>query len=128
MNAAPGAKLSPDQVRIKRACEAPVPQDGTRILIDRLWPRGIKKEALAVDQWCKELAPSTALRQWFGHDLARWKEFEQRYAAELQPHAAQLDALRTLGRQKTLTLVYGAHDELHNNAVVLRALLLAPPH
>ena len=136
MNASPGAKplpdvlpdLSPDQVRTKRAYEAPAPQDGTRILIDRLWPRGIKKAALAVDQWCKELAPSTALRQWFGHDPARWKEFEQRYAAELQPHAAQLDALRTLARQKTLTLVYGAHDELHNNAVVLRALLLAPPH
>ena len=132
MNAAPGAKplpgVSPDQLRTKRAYEAPAPQDGTRILIDRLWPRGIKKEALAVDQWCKELAPSTALRQWFGHDPARWKEFERRYAAELQPHAAQLDALRTLARKGTLTLVYGAHDELHNNAVVLRALLLAPPH
>lgn len=127
MNAAPGAKLSPDQVRIKRAYEAPVPQDGTRILIDRLWPRGIKKEALALDQWCKELAPSTALRQWFGHDPARWEEFERRYAAELLPCAAQLDALRTLARRKTLTLVYGAHDGLHNDAVVLRALLLAPP-
>ena len=127
MNASPVAKLSPDQVRTKRAYEAPAPQDGTRILIDRLWPRGIKKEALAVDQWCKELAPSTALRQWFGHEPARWEEFERRYAAELQSHAAQMDALRTLARKGTLTLVYGAHDELHNDAVVLRALLLAPP-
>ena len=122
------AKVPPDHVRIQRAYEPATPDDGTRVLIDRLWPRGIKKEDLAIDQWNKELAPSTALRQWFGHDPARWKEFERRYAAELQPHAAQLDALRTLARKGTLTLVYGAHDELHNNAVVLRALLLAPPH
>ena len=126
MNASPVAKLSPDQVRTKRAYEAPAPQDGTRILIDRLWPRGIKKEALAVDQWCKELAPSTALRQWFGHDPARWLEFRRRYAAELLPHAEQLDILRALARQGTVTLVYGAHDEPHNNAVALREFLLTP--
>lgn len=127
MKAHQSAKIPPDQVRTKRAYEPSAPGDGTRILIDRLWPRGIKKEDLAIDQWNKELAPSSALRQWFGHDPALWKEFERRYAAELQPHAEPLDALRALARKGTVTLVYGAHDEAHNNAVALRTLLLAPP-
>lgn len=113
-------------VQVKRAYEAPAQDDGTRILIDRLWPRGVKKEALALDQWDKELAPSTELRQWFGHDPARWTEFQQRYADELRAHAPALDALRTLARQGRITLVYGAHDEAHNNAVALQAMLLAP--
>ncbi|NMM77970.1 hypothetical protein B2J88_09910 [Rhodococcus sp. SRB_17] len=120
------ARIPASHVRIKRAYEPPAPEDGMRILIDRLWPRGVKKEALALDQWSKELAPSTELRQWFGHDPARWAEFQRRYTAELQPHAGQVDALRTLARKGPLTLVYGAHDEAHNNAVVVRALLLAP--
>lgn len=127
MHARLSAKIPPDQVRIKRAYEPAAPDDGTRILIDRLWPRGIKKDDLAVDQWNKELAPSTALRQWFGHDPALWEEFAQRYAAELQPHAALLETLRVLARQGVVTLVYGAHDAAHNNAVVLRTLLLALP-
>ncbi len=127
MKAAVSAKIPPDHLRVKRAYESPAPGDGTRVLIDRLWPRGIKKEDLAIDQWNKELAPSTALRQWFGHDPALWDEFEQRYAAELQPHAEALDALRALARKGTVTLVYGAHDEARNNAVALRALLLALP-
>lgn len=113
-------------VQVKRAYEAPSPSDGTRILIDRLWPRGVKKETLALDQWDKDLAPSTALRQWFGHDLARWTEFQQRYGEELRTQSSALDALRALARKGHLTLVYGAHDEAHNNAVVLRKLLLAP--
>jgi len=113
-------------VLIKRAYEPPAPEDGVRVLIDRLWPRGVKKEALALDQWAKELAPSTALRQWFGHDPARWAEFQKRYATELQTQAEALDALRVRARRSTVTLVYGAHDEAHNNAVVVRALLLAP--
>lgn len=113
-------------VLLKRAYEPPAPEDGARILIDRLWPRGVKKEELALDQWAKELAPSTALRQWFGHEPARWAEFQQRYAAELQAHSQALDALRARARSSTITLVYGAHDEAHNNAVVVRALLLAP--
>lgn len=127
MKAAVSAKIPPDQLRIKRAYVSPTPDDGTRVLIDRLWPRGIKKEDLAIDQWNKELAPSTALRQWFAHDPALWDEFERRYAAELEPHAEPLDALRALARKGTVTLVYGAHDEAHNNAVALRALLLAQP-
>ncbi len=121
------APVPASHVRIKRAYEPPASDDGTRILIDRLWPRGVKKEALALDEWSKELAPSTALRQWFGHEPARWPEFRRRYTAELQPHAEQIDALRALARKGRLTLVYGAHDEAHNNAVVVRALLLALP-
>ena len=113
-------------VLIKRAYEPPAPEDGARVLIDRLWPRGVKKKALALDQWAKELAPSTALRQWFGHEPARWAEFQKRYAIELQTQAEALDALRARARRSTVTLVYGAHDEAHNNAVVVRALLLAP--
>ncbi|MDO8778763.1 MAG: DUF488 domain-containing protein [Burkholderiaceae bacterium] len=119
-------KISASHIRIKRAYDPPSHDDGARVLIDRLWPRGIKKESLAVDQWAKELAPSTALRQWFGHDPARWQEFHQRYAAELRPHAKLLDTLRTLARKGTVTLVYAAHDETHNNAVALREFLLAP--
>ncbi|MBH1979054.1 MAG: DUF488 domain-containing protein [Comamonadaceae bacterium] len=119
------APVPASHVQIKRAYEPPVPEDGTRILIDRLWPRGVKKEALALDGWNKELAPSTALRQWFGHDPALWIEFQRRYAAELQSQAEPMEALRALARKGRLTLVYGAHDEVHNNAVVVRALLLA---
>ena len=118
--------LAASHVHIKRAYEPAAPDDGERILIDRLWPRGIKKEALALSQWNKELSPSTGLRKWFGHDPALWQEFRSRYAAELQPHAALLDDLRTLARMHTVTLVYGAHDETHNNAVALREFLLAP--
>ena len=127
MKADTDVKIPPDHVRIKRAYEPAAPDDGTRVLIDRLWPRGIKKEDLAIDQWNKELSPSNALRQWFGHDPALWEEFAQRYAAELQPHAEALEVLRALARKGTVTLVYGAHDEAHNNAVALRALLLTLP-
>ncbi len=114
------------QVQVKRAYEAPAPDDGTRILIDRLWPRGIKKEALKLDHWDKELAPSTELRQWFGHDPKRWAEFQKRYAEELHSKQSALGALREMAREGHVTLVYGAHDEKHNNAVALRDLLLAP--
>lgn len=119
-------RIPTSHVQIKRAYVAPAKDDGVRILLDRLWPRGIKKEALALDQWAKELAPSTELRRWFGHDAARWTEFQQRYAEELHPQADALDALRALARKARITLVYGAHDETHNNAVALRELLLAP--
>ena len=113
-------------VQVKRAYEAPAKDDGARILLDRLWPRGIKKEALALDQWAKELAPSTELRQWFGHEPERWTEFQQRYADELRAHASALDTLRSLARKSRITLVYGAHDEEHNNAVAMRSFLLVP--
>ncbi len=119
-------RIPASHIRIKRAYEPPAHDDGARILIDRLWPRGIKKEALALDQWAKELAPSTELRQWFGHDPALWEEFRRRYAAELQPHADLIESLRALARKDSITLVYGAHDEAHNNAVAMRGFLLAP--
>jgi uncharacterized protein YeaO (DUF488 family) len=119
-------EIPASHIRIKRAYEPPTHDDGTRILIDRLWPRGVKKENLALDQWAKELAPSTELRQWFGHDPALWEEFRRRYAAELRPHADLLESLRALARKGLITLVYGAHDEAHNNAVAMRGFLLVP--
>jgi uncharacterized protein YeaO (DUF488 family) len=110
-------------VRLKRAYDEPAAADGKRILVDRLWPRGVKKDAAAIDQWAKDIAPSDALRTWFGHDPARWSEFRRRYIAELRGHAAELDELRALAKRGPVTLVYGARDEEHNQAVVIRDLL-----
>ena len=112
-------------VRLKRAYEKPARDDGTRVLIDRLWPRGVRKADAELDQWAKEIAPSTALRKWFGHDPARWPEFRRRYAEEIRQHPDELEELRSLARKGPVTLVYSAHDELHNDAVVLRELLLS---
>nr|WIE91358.1 DUF488 domain-containing protein [Mesorhizobium sp. WSM4875] len=117
-------KISNEKVKLKRAYESPAADDGTRVLIDRLWPRGVKKADAALDCWMKELAPSTELRKWFGHDPARWEEFRRRYAAEILEHHDELDRLRDLIRQGAVTLVYSAHDEVHNDAVVLREILL----
>jgi len=111
-------------IRIKRAYDAPSREDGTRVLVDRLWPRGTGKETLAIDRWAKEIAPSDALRRWFGHDPARWEEFRRRYARELAPKAALLGEMRDLTHNGRLTLVYAARDEAHNNAVVLRDILI----
>ena len=111
-------------VRLKRAYEPPARDDGARILIDRLWPRGMTKKAAAIDEWFKDIAPSTALRQWFGHDPARWQEFRRRYAAEVRQNPEHLEKLRARARQGPITLVFSARDEVHNDAVVLRQLLL----
>jgi uncharacterized protein YeaO (DUF488 family) len=111
-------------VRLKRAYEPPASGDGARILIDRLWPRGMTKKAAAIDEWFKDIAPSTALRQWFGHDPARWQEFRRRYAAEVRQNPEHLEKLRARARQGPITLVFSARDEVHNDAVVLRQLLL----
>jgi uncharacterized protein YeaO (DUF488 family) len=111
-------------VKLKRAYEPAGPGDGTRILVDRLWPRGLSKAEAAVDRWLKEIAPSTELRQWFGHDPARWPEFRRRYTEELRQHAAVLDEVRALAREDTVTLVYGARDETHNDAIALKDVLL----
>lgn len=116
--------ISAANIKLKRAYEPPAGDDGTRVLIDRLWPRGLSKEKAAVDQWLKEIAPSTELRKWFGHDPARWQEFRRRYAAEVYQHAELLEQLRSLARKGRLTLVYSAHDEQHNDAVELRELIL----
>ena len=117
-------KVSAGNVKLKRAYEPPTADDGTRILIDRLWPRGITKERAAIDQWMKDISPSTELRKWFGHDPARWDEFRRRYSEEVHQHAKLLDQLRSLAREGPITLVYSAHDEKHNDAVELRELIL----
>ena len=111
-------------IQLKRAYEPPESDDGFRVLVDRLWPRGVSKSAARIDLWLKELAPSTALRQWFGHDPDRWPEFQRRYRSELQQHAEELDRIRALAKKQTVTLVYSAHDEDHNDAVVLKDVLL----
>jgi uncharacterized protein YeaO (DUF488 family) len=113
----------PLQVRIKRAYLPPSPDDGVRALVDRLWPRGLRKTEAAVDLWLKDLAPSTELRRWFGHDPRRWDEFCSRYRAELASRVELLDELRAIARKGPLTLVFAARDELHNQAVVLRDVL-----
>ena len=118
------SRIRADNVRLKRAYEPPARDDGTRILIDRLWPRGVKKDDAALDQWAKDLAPSTALRKWFGHDPERWQEFRIRYAEEVRQHGDQLRQLLALARTRPITLVYSAHDEVHNDAVALRDFLL----
>ncbi|WP_192357855.1 DUF488 domain-containing protein [Mesorhizobium mediterraneum] len=117
-------KISAVRIRLKRAYERPSAEDGARVLIDRLWPRGVKKKAAKIDQWAKDIAPSTELRKWFGHEPARWEEFRRRYTAELHQHGEQLDNLRELARSGAITLVYAAHDESRNDAVVLRDVLL----
>jgi uncharacterized protein YeaO (DUF488 family) len=113
------------QVNLKRAYAPASPDDGMRILVDRLWPRGVRKADAAIDRWVKEIAPSTELRRWFGHDPARWNEFVGRYKAELAGHAELLGELRDIARRKAVTLVFAARDEHHNEAVVLRDMLLA---
>jgi uncharacterized protein YeaO (DUF488 family) len=117
-------KIPARNVRLRRAYEPPSAEDGTRILVDRLWPRGVSRSAAAIDRWVKDIAPGTALRKWFGHDPERWEEFRRRYAAELRGHADQLAALRTAARAGPITLVFAARDERHNDAVVLRDVLL----
>jgi uncharacterized protein YeaO (DUF488 family) len=111
-------------VRLKRAYESPSAKDGKHILVDRLWPRGISKEKAALDHWMKDVAPSTELRKWFAHDPERWEEFRRRYAAQLREHSYLITELRSLARHGPITLVYAAHDEAHNDAVVLREVLL----
>lgn len=110
-------------IKIKRVYEKPLAADGARVLVDRLWPRGIAKAALKLDSWEKDLAPSTSLRQWFGHDPKRWPEFKKRYRTELKAKKAELAALRARAKKGNVTLLYGAKDESHNNAVALRDVL-----
>lgn len=110
-------------IRIKRVYDPPDPSDGLRILMDRLWPRGLQKEKAQINEWRKDLAPSDALRKWFGHDPKRWEEFKRRYQEELQGKMAELKRLAEEARHRTITLLYSARDEEHNQAVVLRELL-----
>jgi uncharacterized protein YeaO (DUF488 family) len=110
-------------IRVKRAYDPPSDDDGERILVDRLWPRGIPKERAHIDLWLKEAGPSTELRKWFGHDPARWEEFRRRYRAELSGKPDLVRILREKTAAGTVTLVYGARDDLHNNAVALKMFL-----
>ena len=110
-------------VRLKRAYDQPGPTDGYRVLIDRLWPRAVPREKAQLDEWLRELAPSTELRRWFGHDPARFAEFSRRYVEELSAHEDKVRELRGRARRGRLTLVYGARDTEHNDAVVLAELL-----
>lgn len=110
-------------IRLKRAYDPASASDGYRVLIDRLWPRGVSKRRANLDAWEKELPPSTELREWFGHDPSRFAEFRRRYIAELRLHRPRLTELRRRARHGTLTLVYSAHDTEHNDAVVLAEVL-----
>jgi uncharacterized protein YeaO (DUF488 family) len=111
------------ELSIKRVYEAPAETDGTRILVDRLWPRGLSKERAQVDLWLREVAPSDELRHWFDHDPAKWDEFQTRYRDELRSAAAALQQIREHLQQGPVTLLYGAKDEVHNQAVVLQQYL-----
>jgi uncharacterized protein YeaO (DUF488 family) len=110
-------------VRLKRAYEPARASDGYRVLVDRLWPRGVSREEARLDEWARELAPSAELRRWFGHDPARFDDFRRRYVKELAPNETKLSELRQRARDGTLTLVYGARDTEHNDAVVLAEIL-----
>jgi len=111
-------------IKLKRVYEAPVKTDGVRILVDRIWPRGLTKKQARIDYWAQDVAPSTRLRQWFGHDPEKWPAFKRRYHAELRRNKMGVAALKVVLRQSaSVTLVFGAHDKAHNNAVVLKSYL-----
>ena len=111
-------------IRIKRTYELPARGDGRRILVERLWPRGMKKENLEADAWMKEVAPTTELRKWFGHRVERWEKFRQRYRDELDANAGAWEPILDAARRGTVTLLYSAHDTVHNGAVVLCEYLM----
>ena len=110
-------------IKLKRVYESPSPKDGLRVLVERLWPRGLTKERAAVDLWLKDVAPSAELRKWFGHDPARWEQFQERYRQELREKKDAVQLLRQKGKEGTVTLVYAARDEDHNGALALKRFL-----
>lgn len=110
-------------IKIKRAYEVPEENDGYRVLVDRLWPRGVSKEGLKIDQWMKDIAPSDELRKWFGHEAEKWDEFKRRYFDELEGEKELLEELKNHIEKSQVTLVYAAKDELHNNAAALKEYL-----
>ncbi|GBQ23627.1 DUF488 domain-containing protein [Gluconacetobacter sacchari] len=111
------------EIGLKRVYDAPEPDDGARVLVDRLWPRGMRKDALKMDLWLKDVAPSPDLRHWFGHDPDRWAEFRTRYRQELEAGNPDIARLVALAAGEKVTLLYAAHDEAHNHALVLRDFL-----
>ena len=120
--------MARDRIAIKRVYLPPHGDDGKRVLVDRLWPRGVSKHGAAVDVWLKDIAPSARLRKWFGHDPARWDEFRRRYRAELTDNDEAVAQLRELIKAGHVTLLYGAHDEDHNQARVLLELMKGKSH
>ena len=110
-------------LHIKRIYESPSPGDGYRVLVDRLWPRGIKKETAGIDEWLKDVAPSQVLRKWFNHEPEKWKTFLEKYSAELEVSAAFKELKNLIDKHKRITLLYSAKDEQHNQAVALQQLL-----
>ncbi len=110
-------------IKIKRIYDPASPDDGKRIYIDRLWPRGMKKEEVKIDEWLKEISPSDALRKWFGHDPSKYAEFKRRYTKELEKYSEILEKIKKEGKRKTVTLLFSAKDEEHNNATVMREIL-----
>jgi len=118
-----GTQPAPMNIRVKRVYEAPSKADGFRVLVDRLWPRGLSKEVACLDLWMREVSPSTALRNWFKHEPSQWDEFQRRYAAQLEQHSEEVEKLREYARNGPLTFVYGSRNEKLNNAVALKAYL-----
>ncbi len=116
--------VPPDNIRLKRAYKKPSAEDGGRILVDRLWPRGVSKDVAALEYWAKDVAPSTELRKWFHHEPRLWEEFRRRYVEELRQNDEMLTQLRERARAGRITLIYASRDESQNDAVVLRDILL----
>lgn len=110
------------KVNLKRVYEKPAKEDGIRVLVDRLWPRGLTKQKAKIDLWLKDIAPSNELRKWFGHDPEKWKEFRKRYQKELKENKEQIEILKEQQKKGTVTLVYAARDQEHNEAIVLKEL------
>lgn len=118
-----GEKVHGAMIKIKRIYESASPDDGRRIYVDRLWPRGMKKEEVKIDEWLKDISPSDGLRKWFGHDPSKYAEFKRRYTKELKEHSEILERIRKEARKETVTLLFSAKDVEHNNATVLKELL-----
>jgi uncharacterized protein YeaO (DUF488 family) len=116
-------KESKFMIKVKRVYEPPSKADGLRVLVDRLWPRGLTKERAAVDLWLKDIAPSTELRKRFGHDPIKWKQFQARYRTELRENSCAVKLLREKSKDRTVTLLFGARDEEHNEALVLKRVV-----
>ena len=112
-------------IRLKRAYDPPAKDDGLRVLVERLWPRGLTRERARIDHWCKEVAPSPELRKWYGHDPARWPEFQQRYRAELTANEAEVARLKALCAGRRVTFIFAARDEAMNSALLLRDHLMS---
>jgi len=110
-------------IKLKRAYEKPEKSDGYRILVERLWPRGLRKEKAGIDLWMKEIAPSTDLRKWYSHDIEKWPEFKKRYKQELNGNKELVAELKGIVREKDVTFIYAAHDEKHNSALVLKEFI-----